>query len=161
MAKLRLVLEALEGSRPAVRRFSLILTLVSALSLPALAFGAEEQSKPSEETPLQQAISLAVAARYEEALEIFEELLKDTPEDPLLRYYIGLTNLRLERLELATIFLKAALDKKAPFPEAYYWLASLYLQQEKDADALEVTLTGLQLFPRNKDLLLLHRRLSP
>lgn len=110
---------------------------------------ASEEERPSE---LDRAVSHAVAAEYEEALQIFERLLVGSPEDPLLHYYVAITSLKLERVEKGIAHLEEAVEREASFPQAYLWLGEAYLQMGEAERALGVVKRGLSRFPRNEAL---------
>lgn len=103
-------------------------------------------------------ISLAVAAEYEEALKIFQKLLRDSPDDALLHYYAGVSCLRLNRLDTGITHLEKAVQRKAAFPQAYAWLAEAYLEKDRKEQALETVQSGLRRFPRNPQLLRLKEK---
>lgn len=104
------------------------------------------------EEDLEKAIDLAVDARYEEALQIFQRLLRRDPDDPLLNYYAGITSLRLGRLEPGIAYLEQSIRGRAAFPQAYYWLGAAYLQKKWKEKARATVGRGLELFPRNQQL---------
>lgn len=112
--------------------------------------GLEEEGTKSE--PLRRAVSLAVAAEYRPALQILETLLREKRDDPLLNYYAGLCHWYLKDSDLSLAYLRRAVEKEAPFPQAYYWLAQAHLARGEEDPARETVKRGLQLFPRNEKL---------
>lgn len=106
----------------------------------------------SQPSKLKTAISLAVAAEYEEALELFKEELQRDPTDPLLNYYVGMTETRLLQFSSAIRYFETALEYKADFPQVYFWLTKAYLEQDEKEKALSILERGKKRFPLNKDL---------
>lgn len=135
------------------RRLLATALLASALAWPALC-----AEQPGDN--VQQAISLAVAAEYEAALELFKAELLQNPDSPLLNYYVGMTEFKLERFSAAIARFQKAVDEEAPFPQAYYWLTLACLEKERDEDAAKTLREGLLRFPRNPDLLSLADKLE-
>ncbi len=111
--------------------------------------------QPRERPEVTEAIRLAIDARYEEALEIFQRTRADDPQDPLLNYFVGITHLKMGRLIAASAFLAEAVAQDAPFPQAYFWLARVLGEREQPENAREILDRGLERFPRNRDLQLL------
>ncbi len=101
---------------------------------------------------LNEAISLAVAAEYEEALKLFRLELAHHPEDPLRHYLVGMTEFKLENYSTAVGRFQAALEKHADFPQVYYWMARAYQELGKSSQALSTLQRGLNRFPYNEDL---------
>lgn len=118
----------------------------------ALLFFCSTSAASSPNPQLEKAISLAVAAEYRLALDIFQELLKPAPHDPLLNYYAGITSLRLNRIEHAIFYLEKSVQEKAPFPQAYIWLSEAYLERNMKDKARSAAEKGLHSFPRNRPL---------
>lgn len=101
---------------------------------------------------LDSAVSLAISGEYEEALRLFRRELAEHPDSSLLHYYVGMTEYRLGRNEIARVHLSAAASRQAKFPQAYFWLARLLLDLSRNEEAETIVLLGLERFPRNKDL---------
>ena len=104
------------------------------------------------ENELDKGISLAVDARYEEALSVFRKLHREKPDDPLLNYYVGITYLRLKNLENAIAYLRRAVQEKASFPQAYFLLGRAYQKKKMRDKARTVVEKGIRRFPRNPRL---------
>jgi tetratricopeptide (TPR) repeat protein len=108
----------------------------------------------------EQAIALAVDGQYEEALRIFQRLLHDSPENPLLNYYAGAACVRTNRVGEGMGYLERAVRYEAQFPQAYLELSEAYLKRKLKAEALKVASRGLEQFPENERLRSLVRRIE-
>ena len=115
------------------------------LLLPASPFLQEDES--------QQAVRLAIAKRYDEALAVLHPLLARNPDDAQIYYLIGLCYLQLKDLERSVRYLEASVANRPQFPKPYLWLANAYLMQEKPEKAREIVTQGLKRFPRHEPLL--------
>ncbi len=123
--------------------------LIALFAVAALSLG---QAPPAD---FREAISLAVSGEYEPALRLFRNELAKDPDDPLANYYVGMTEYKLDRFAACTAFLEKAVEKRAPFPQAYFWLAKAYLEIAKEPQAIAILKRGLSRFPANKDLMAL------
>lgn len=109
---------------------------------------------------LDEAIRLAVEARYEEALELFKLELGLQPEDPLRHYLVGMTEFKLANYRNALGRFQGALQRRAEFPQVYYWMARAYQELGEDTEAKASLEAGLERFPKNADLRSLRQLLS-
>ena len=82
---------------------------------------------------LDEAKALFAAGKYSEAETAFDALLKKTPNDATVPYYYGVTCYKLNDLENAEKYLKAAADKKNL--EAYAYLGDLYFDAYRFREA--------------------------
>jgi tetratricopeptide (TPR) repeat protein len=121
--------------------------LVLVCLLAALPVSAESVSEE-----VQRAIVMATEGEYRDALGLFREQLARKDDDPLLNYYVGLCHFYLKETDQAVVFLNRAVEKKAPFPQAFYWLTQARLAKDQDERALEVLRRGLDTFPKNLKL---------
>jgi predicted Zn-dependent protease len=118
------------------------------------------QAEKPAQTRREQAVTLAIDGQYEPALEIFLDLVRESPDDPALNYYAGLTYLRLKRLGQAMSYLERAVRLKAGFPQPYVELAKLYLDKKLKTEAAKMVDQGLRRFPKHQPLLSLRQRLD-
>lgn len=116
------------------------------------------------ETPVEsrreQAVTLAIDGDYQQALDIFLDLVRESPEDPALNYYTGLTLVRLKRVGEGMSYYERSVRNKAQFPQPYVELAGLYLDKKLRPEATKTVEQGLRLFPKHKPLLALRQRLA-
>lgn len=126
--------------------FRLAFFSITALLLMTMSLG-------SGQAEIDRAVGLAVAAQYEEALELFELELMRNPDDPLLSYYVGMTEFKLERFSRAIARFEESIGDGADFPQVFHWLAEAYLRKEMRERASATLQKGLLRFPRNRDLL--------
>ncbi len=108
---------------------------------------------------LDEAVWLATLGEYEPAIALFEASLKEKPDDPVCNYFAGVSHFFLGDLEQAGLFLERAVENRANFPQAYYWLAQVLSREGEREQAAEVTKAGLQAFPENEQLLKLASKL--
>lgn len=110
---------------------------------------------------VQSGVSLAIDGRYEEALQIFQQLLRRDPDRPLFHYLAGMCHFYLDNLRVARAHLEiaAAAERQESFPKAYFWLAQVHLTEDRHQKALSVVEDGLRRFPQNQDLLDLDREI--
>lgn len=130
-----------------VKRWAVSGWLVLSLAVP---LQAEHAGKLREQlrVPIRQAID----ANYAEALLQFQRFEEEHPEHPLLQYYIGLCHFYLKESEDARRYLGKSVENRADFPEAFYWLAQVYLAEDEEEPALEILEKGVDKFPANKNL---------
>ncbi len=113
-----------------------------------------------QEDESQQAVRLAIAKRYDEALVVLHRQLARQPDDAQLNYLTGLCYFHLKDLKRSVRFLKASLAGRPRFPNPYLWLARAYLLQEEPEKARQTVSLGLNRFPRHKPLLELKEELQ-
>ncbi len=113
----------------------------------------------AESGELGEAVWLATLGEYEPAIALFEASLSEKPDDPVCNYFAGVSHFFLGDLEQAELFLERAVENRANFPEAYYWLAQVLSREGEQEQAGEVTRAGLQAFPENEKLLKLASKL--
>ena len=80
------------------------------------------------EESLQQGISLAGQGKLHQALSIFEDILKDCPDEPRVLFNAAVINHRLGYKDRALILLQRSIDADSSFANPYYYLGQLYLQ---------------------------------
>lgn len=114
----------------------------------------------TESSELDQAVWLATLGEYQRALEIFEALLQDEPDNPSLNYYAGVSHYFLDDLEEARTLLQKAVDEEPGFPQAYYWYGQVLAENAEQEKAAETATLGLKRFPKNEKLLKLAARLQ-
>lgn len=115
---------------------------------------------PPQKDEVEEAIRLAIAKRYDEALNILHRQLARHPKDAQLNYLTGLCYLQQEELERAVRFLEASVAQQPQFPKPYLWLAIAYQSLKKPEQALQAASKGLARFPRNQPLLELKEELE-
>lgn len=98
------------------------------------------------------ALALAVDGEYDKAAEIFQQLLRSDPEQPTSLYYLGLCRYFQGDRQAGSELLAQAVEKGAPFPEAYVWLARLRRQEGDWEGARQSVAAGLARFPRHLKL---------
>lgn len=109
-------------------------------------------SGPVAETIPPEAVRLATSGEYDAALEIFRLKLKGSPESPVFNYYVGICLYFTDERSDALPYLEKAVEKKAGFPQAYYWLGRLLLEKGEPERALRVAIEGQGKFPRHEKL---------
>src|SRR3972149_11549236 len=80
------------------------------------------------EESLQRGIGLAGQGKLHQALTIFEEILKDCPDEPRVLFNAAVINHRLGCKDRALILLQRSIDADPSFANPYYYLGQLYLQ---------------------------------
>lgn len=123
----------------------LVLLTSQPTSLPVRQSAGEEE--------MQQAVRLAIAKRYDEALAVLHRLLAGDPESAEINYLIGLCYFHSEDLERSVRYFEASVSHRPQFPNPYLWLARAYLLQEESEKARQVLSQGLKRFPRHQPLL--------
>ncbi len=129
------------------------------LALTIFALLGQASPATAQSPALDEAIRLAVAAEYEQALALFQLESARFPEDPLRHYLVGMTEFKLEQYRTARGRFLVALEKKAEFPQVFYWLARSQQELGEASEALATLERGLERFPRNQDLVSLERLL--
>src|SRR3972149_5740303 len=81
------------------------------------------------EESLQRGIGLAGQGKLHQALTIFEEILKDCPDEPRVLFNAAVINHRLGCKDRALILLQRSIDADPSFANPYYYLGQLYLQK--------------------------------
>jgi tetratricopeptide (TPR) repeat protein len=114
----------------------------------------------TESSELEEAVWLATLGEYQRALEIFEALLQEEPDNPSLNYYAAVSHYFLDDLDEARSLLQKAVDEEPRFPQAYYWYGRVLAENAEQAKAAETTAIGLKHFPKNEKLLKLASRLQ-
>ncbi len=109
---------------------------------------------------LRDTVQPAFDGEYRIVLVEIERRLEADPDDPVLNYYAGICSYFLDETRAAEEYLRKAAEERAPFPEAYYWLARLLAEEEEWLEAREILRSGLDLFPDNEKLRLLDARVS-
>ena len=89
------------------------------------------------EESLQQGISLAGQGKLHQALSIFEDILKDCPDEPRVLFNAAVINNRLGYKDRALILLQRSIDADSSFANPYYYLGQLYLQNGCYQEAYE------------------------
>ncbi|HHT9146959.1 MAG TPA: glycosyltransferase [Candidatus Wunengus sp. YC61] len=80
------------------------------------------------EESLQQGIGLAGQGMLHQALSIFEDILKDCPDEPRVLFNAAVINNRLGCKDRALILLQRSIAVDSSFANPYYYLGQLYLQ---------------------------------
>ena len=86
---------------------------------------------------LQRGISLAGQGMLHQALSIFEDILKDYPDEPRVLFNVAVINHRLGYKDRALILLQRSIDADSSFANPYYYLGQLYLQNGCYQEAYE------------------------
>ncbi|MCC6921085.1 MAG: tetratricopeptide repeat protein [Alphaproteobacteria bacterium] len=91
----------------------------------------ESDMKPS----YRNAVKLVKAKRYQEAIVMLEDLLKDDPHNPDIMNYLGFSYRKLGYLDNSAAYYKAALTVKADHLGALEYQGELFLMQNDVASA--------------------------
>src|SRR3990167_4606859 len=89
------------------------------------------------EESLQRGIDLAGQGKLHQALRIFENILKDYPDEPRVLFNAAVINNRLGNKDLALGLLQRSIDADSSFANPYYYLGQLYLQNGCYREAYE------------------------
>lgn len=110
---------------------------------------------------VQSGVALAIDGRYEEALQIFQQLLRRDPDQAQFHYLAGMCHFYLDNLRVARAHLEiaAAAGAEENFPQAFFWLAQVHLTEDRPEEAARIVQDGLRRFPQNEDLLELDREI--
>jgi tetratricopeptide (TPR) repeat protein len=86
---------------------------------------------------------------YLEALEHFRAAVDLTPEDANARFYLGLTQIRLEEFGAAVLQLEKALQLDPSLQYAHYHLGLAYFQEQRYPEALGALQRAARFDPHN------------
>ncbi|MCK5730392.1 MAG: tetratricopeptide repeat protein [Draconibacterium sp.] len=95
-------------------------------------------------------------AKYEEdALVIFNNLFRATPNDPIVQYYISLCNRKLKNFEEAEKMMQWAIDASTPeyVADMYHHLGQIYGQQRKFNESIGALQKAHELNPEKYEIL--------
>ncbi len=100
-------------------------------------------------------ISTYFAKFEEDALVIFNNLFRATPNDPIVQYYISLCNRKLKNFEEAEKMMQWAIDASTPeyVADMYHHLGQIYGQQRKFNESIGALQKAHELNPEKYEIL--------
>ncbi|NOR76201.1 MAG: tetratricopeptide repeat protein [Draconibacterium sp.] len=100
-------------------------------------------------------ISTYFAKFEEDALVIFNDLFRATPNDPIVQYYISLCNRKLKNFEEAEKMMQWAIDASTPeyVGDMYHHLGQIYGQQRKFNESIGALQKAHELNPTKYEIL--------
>lgn len=115
----------------------------------------EQEKQPEYETLMNYAISTYFAEHVEKALDIFGDLKRQNPNDPLVLYYQSLCNRKLKKFDDAIELMTFAIDASMPhyLSEMYHHLGQMYGQQRMFKASIEALKKAYELNPGKNEVL--------
>ena len=100
-------------------------------------------------------ISTYFAKFEEDALVIFNNLFRATPNDPIVQYYISLCNRKMKNFEEAEKMMQWAIDASTPeyVADMYHHLGQIYGQQRKFNESIGALQKAHELNPEKYEIL--------
>lgn len=115
----------------------------------------EQEKQPAYEILMNYGISTYFAEHEEKALEIFGDLKRMNPNDPLVMYYQSLCNRKLKNFDDAIELMTFAIDASVPeyVSEMYHHLGQMHGQQRKFKESIDALKKAYELNPGKTELL--------
>lgn len=115
----------------------------------------EQEKQPAYETLMNYGISTYFAEQEAKALDIFGDLKRMNPNDPLVMYYQSLCNRKLKNFEDAIELMTFAIDASVPdyVSEMYHHLGQMYGQQRDFKASIEALKKAYELNPGKTEVL--------
>ncbi|QIA08218.1 tetratricopeptide repeat protein [Draconibacterium halophilum] len=115
----------------------------------------EQEKQPAFEILMNYGISTYFAEQEEKALDIFGDLKRMNPNDPLVMYYQSLCNRKLKNYEDAIELMTFAIEATVPdyVSEMYHHLGQMYGQQRKFKESIEALKKAYELNPGKTEVL--------
>ena len=115
----------------------------------------ELEKQPDYETLMNYGIATYFAEFEEKALEIFNGLYEQNPNDPLVMYYQSLCYKKLKDFEKSEKLMEWAIEGSTPdyVAEMYHHLGQIYGQQRKFKESVEALEKAYQLNPEKVEVL--------
>jgi len=100
-------------------------------------------------------ICLYFSKEEQSAVLILEKYAEKIPNDPIVLFYLSLSNKKLAQHDLAEAYMKAAIESATPFylPEMYHHLGQIFGQQRKFAESIEALKKANELDPTDFEVL--------
>ncbi len=113
------------------------------------------ENAPSYEILMNYGISTYFAGFEEDALEIFDELFRINPNDPIVIYYKSLCFKKLKNFEESEKMMQWAIDMSIPdyVGDMYHHLGQIYGQQRKFPESIKALQKANKLNPDNYEIL--------
>ena len=115
----------------------------------------EQEKQPAFEILMNYGISTYFAGQEEKALDIFGDLKRMNPNDPLVMYYQSLCNRKLKNYEDAIELMTFAIEATVPgyVSEMYHHLGQMYGQQRQFKESIEALKKAYELNPGKTEVL--------
>jgi len=113
------------------------------------------EKQPKYETLMNYGIATYFAGFEEKALELFNDLCVQRPNDPLVLYYQSLCYKKIKDYEQATQLMQMAIESSTPgyVPEMYHHLGQLWGQQRKFNESIKALKKAYELNPEKTEVL--------
>jgi len=115
----------------------------------------EREKQPEYETIMNYGISTYFTGLEDKALEIFGDLKRQNPNDPLVMYYQSLCNRKLKNFDDAIELMTFAIDASVPdyVSEMYHHLGQMYGQQRRFKESIDALSKAYELNPGKTEVL--------